>query len=58
MLEKMSDFFENRLEGYDEHMRTNLIGAEEFYPFTAKQLPVWSQYFGSGMWDWLGAGGI
>jgi tRNA (cmo5U34)-methyltransferase len=40
MLEKMSDFFENRLEGYDEHMRTNLIGAEEFYPFTAKQLPV------------------
>ena len=32
MLEKMSDFFENRLEDISEHMRTDLIGAEEFYP--------------------------
>lgn len=40
MLEKMGDFFENRLDGYDEHMRTNIASAEEFYPFTAKQLPV------------------
>ncbi|MBQ8638966.1 MAG: class I SAM-dependent methyltransferase [Lachnospiraceae bacterium] len=39
MLEKMSDFFENRLDGYDEHMRTNIESAEEFYPYTADCLP-------------------
>ena len=40
MLEKMSDFFEARLEGYDEHMMTNIESADKFYPFTAKQLPT------------------
>ena len=40
MLEKMSDFFENRLSGYDRHMMTNIESADEFYPFTANQLPV------------------
>ena len=40
MLEKMADFFENRLDGYDEHMLTNIESADEFYPFTAKQLPT------------------
>lgn len=40
MLEKMSDFFENRLDGYDEHMRENIVSADEFYPFTAKYLPM------------------
>ena len=40
MLEKMSDFFENRLDGYDEHMMTNIESATEFYPFTAKMLPA------------------
>ena len=40
MLEKMSDFFESRLDGYDEHMMTNIECASEFYPFTAKQLPT------------------
>ena len=39
MLEKMSDFFEARLDGYDEHMMTNIESATEFYPFTAKMLP-------------------
>ena len=39
MLEKMSDFFEARLDGYDEHMLTNIESATEFYPFTAKMLP-------------------
>ena len=39
MLEKMSDFFENRLEGYDEHMLCDIDFANEFYPFTASQLP-------------------
>ena len=40
MLEKMTDFFEARLDGYDEHMLTNIESADEFYPFTAKQLPT------------------
>ena len=39
MLEKMSEFFENRLDGYDEHMLTNIAFAEVFYPFTADCLP-------------------
>ena len=40
MLEKMSDFFEARLDGYDEHMMTNIASAAEFYPFTASMLPT------------------
>ena len=40
MLEKMADFFENRLDGYDRHMLTNIESADEFYPYTAKQLPT------------------
>lgn len=40
MLEKMSEFFENRLDGYDEHMKLNIASAYEFYPFTAKCLPI------------------
>lgn len=40
MLEKMSDFFEARLAGYDTHMRSNIESATEFYPFTARQLPA------------------
>ena len=39
MLERMSDFFEARLDGYDEHMLNNIECAREFYPFTARQLP-------------------
>ena len=40
MLEKMSDFFENRIEGYDEHMLNNIESAKEFYPFAARALPI------------------
>ena len=40
MLEKMDTFFENRLEGYDEHMLNEIEGALEFYPFTAAALPA------------------
>ena len=40
MLERMSDFFEARLDGYDEHMLTNIESAGEFYPFTARALPT------------------
>ena len=39
MLEKMSDFFEARLVGYDAHMRNDIESATEFYPFTASLLP-------------------
>ncbi len=38
-LEKMDAFFAARLNGYDEHMRTEIAGAEEFYPYTAALLP-------------------
>ena len=40
MLEKMAEFFENRLSGYDEHMMTGIEAADEFYPFTASLLPT------------------
>ena len=39
MLEKMGEFFDNRLEGYDEHQLTCIESAQEFYPFTAACLP-------------------
>lgn len=39
MLEKMSDFFENRLSDYDHHQLTCITAAETFYPFTAQCLP-------------------
>ena len=39
MLEKMDAFFEKRLDGYDEHMLTEIEAATEFYPFTASLLP-------------------
>ena len=39
MLERMADFFENRIDGYDEHMLTDIESAQIFYPFTAKCLP-------------------
>lgn len=40
MLEKMCDFFEKRLGGYDEHMLNDIASAAEFYAFTADMLPV------------------
>ena len=40
MLEKMRDFFEARLAGYDAHMMTNIESATEFYPYTAQMLPA------------------
>ena len=36
----MGAFFEARLDGYDEHMLTNIESAREFYPFTARYLPT------------------
>ena len=39
MLEKMNEFFNKRLDGYDEHMMTNIESSDVFYPFTANCLP-------------------
>ena len=39
MLEKMNEFFDKRLDGYDEHMMTNIESADLFYPYTADCLP-------------------
>ena len=39
MLEKMGEFFEARLNGYEEHQLTCIDSAREFYPFTAACLP-------------------
>jgi len=38
-LEKMDDFFAARINGYDEHMKTNIEGASGFYAYTASLLP-------------------
>ena len=51
-LEKMDDFFAARVDGYDEHMRTNIEGADGFYAYTASLLP---QAAGSEVLD-LGCG--
>ncbi len=40
MLEKMSDFFDKRLDGYDEHMMSNIESANGFYLYTAELLPT------------------
>ena len=39
MLEKMGEFFDARLCGYEEHQLTCIDSAQEFYPFTASCLP-------------------
>lgn len=40
MLEKMDEFFNSRIDGYEEHMLNAIESAKEFYPFTAGQLPI------------------
>ena len=39
MLEKMDDFFNRRLEGYEEHQLQAIDQARTFYPLTAACLP-------------------
>lgn len=39
-LERMDDFFAARVDGYDDHMRTNIEGASDFYAYTASLLPM------------------
>ena len=40
MLEKMGEFFNARLDGYEDHQMNTIESAREFYPFTAKCLPT------------------
>ena len=40
MLERMGEFFDSRLEGYEEHQLTCIESAQEFYPFSASCLPL------------------
>ena len=40
MLEKMDDFFNDRIEEYDDHQLNAIASAKEFYPFTARSLPA------------------
>ena len=42
-LERMDDFFAARVDGYDEHMRTTIEGASDFYAYTASLLPMESE---------------
>ena len=39
-LELMGEFFDKRLEGYDEHMLRDIELSEQFYPYTASLLPM------------------
>ncbi|WP_288886225.1 hypothetical protein [uncultured Eubacterium sp.] len=39
MLEKMDSFFEACVDGYDEHMKSAIEGASDFYEYTASLLP-------------------
>lgn len=52
MLEKMGEFFDSRIDGYEEHQLTCIDSAREFYPFTARSLP---QAHGTRLLD-LGCG--
>ena len=38
----MGEFFDNRLEGYEEHQLNCVESAREFYLYTAEQLPMFS----------------
>lgn len=39
-MEKMSDFFAARVEGYDEHMLTEVAGCKEGYAEMARLVPI------------------
>jgi len=40
MIERMADFFDARVEGYEEHMLENVGSAHEFYKETARCFPI------------------
>lgn len=39
-LEKMGEFFDSRLDGYEDHQINCIDSAKIFYPYTASQLPM------------------
>lgn len=39
MLEEMGEFFNLRAREYEDHQKTAILGAEEFYPFASSLLP-------------------
>ena len=39
-LERMGEFFNRRLDGYEDHQLSGIDSAEIFYPYTASQLPI------------------
>ncbi|SET82895.1 class I SAM-dependent methyltransferase [Lacrimispora sphenoides] len=39
-LEKMEEFFDSRLDGYEDHQLNAIDSAKIFYPYTASQLPM------------------
>ena len=39
MLEKMGDFFDARVAGYEDHQLATIESAHDFYPYTARCLP-------------------
>ncbi|MFT4008182.1 MAG: hypothetical protein QM683_22145 [Lacrimispora sp.] len=39
-LEKMGDFFNRRLDGYEDHQLSGINSAKIFYPYTASLLPM------------------
>lgn len=43
MLEKMGEFFDKRLDIYDEHQLNCIDSAREFYKYTAECLPIHSE---------------
>ena len=42
-MEKMTDFFINRLDGYDEHMITDVVGCKSAYAEMARLVPADSE---------------
>lgn len=52
MFEKMGEFFDSRIDDYEQHQLNSIFSAKEFYPFTASCLP---QFPGSSILD-LGCG--
>ena len=52
MLEKMGDFFDKRLDEYEEHQMNCIESAHEFYAYTARCLPA---HFGCRIID-IGCG--
>lgn len=39
-LQRMAEFFDTRVNGYEEHQLTCIESAQEFYPYTASLLPM------------------